>query len=73
MDSFWQEPFTTAQSKSKAKAKLYTADPDLRENMSQGNCHLFYGRDHNNAAHWPKDKLEWLKTKGEKHPVSYHI
>ena len=66
MDSFWQEPFTTAQSKSKAREKLYTPDPDLRENMSQGNCHLFYGRDHNNAAHWPKDKLASGIVKEEK-------
>ena len=25
--------------------------------MLQGNRHLFDGRDHNNAAHWQKDKL----------------
>lgn len=68
MDSFWQEPFTTGQSKSRAKEKLYTPDPDLRENMSQGNCHLFYGRDHNNAAHWPKDKLASGIVKEEKVP-----
>ena len=43
--------------KIESQRKCYTPDLELRENMSQGNCHLFYGRDYNNAAHWPKDKL----------------
>ena len=67
MESLWQEPFNIWPIKIESQRKCYTPDPDLRENMSQGNCHLFHGRDHNNAAHWPKDKLASGIVKEEKH------